>query len=333
MSVVNIRTRPPAAGILWLRGALRLFRRQPIPLVMLTALGLLVSLSLALVPLVGQGLGLLLFPMILLGFLTVCRTADQGAVPGISSYIAGVRNASARLRLLQIGVCYALVVGLVGLAWTLVPDEADTRPKSEAGAIGHRSVPAETPQAAPATPAADKISGAATKPAPAPPSGRTNAAPTASEAEPGADEPANTALTPARLIVVLATMLISIPLQITVLFATTLVAWHDLPAVKALFFGFFAGWRNRTPILINLFGLFGLAFVSMLALGALIALFGLGEEAAQLLLGPVILLLLPICVASSYAMVRDVVADDGGDGAPAQAPARVIDEEPGAPDL
>jgi hypothetical protein len=122
------------------------------------------------------------------------------------------------------------------------------------------------------------------------------------------------------MVVVLAALLISIPLQITVLFATILVAWHDLPAIKALFFGFFAAWRNRAPILINMFGLFGLTFICLLALAALIALLGLSEDTAQILLGPVILLLLPIGVASSYAMVRDIVGQDAG---PPAAPASI----------
>lgn len=331
MSGVSVRTLPAAAGIAWLRGAFRLLGRQPIPMVMLTALGPLLSLSLALVPLLGQGLGLLLFPMILLGMLSVCRTADQGAVPGISSYAAGLRDPAARLRLLQIGVCYALVVGLVGLAWTLVPEEADTRPTKPSGAAvqapgaaQRAAPPAPTASTVPAVPPAEPpLPGATPETAPgaapgAPAAGRSS--PPAADAGPAsAEEAPSLALTPARMFVVLATLLISIPLQITVLFATTLVAWHGLPSIKALFFGFFAGWRNRTPILVNLFGLFGLAFVAMLALAALIALLGLSEETAQVLLGPVILLLLPIGAASSYAMVRDVLAQSD-----AQAPAPAV---------
>jgi hypothetical protein len=309
-SGVHIRTCRAAAGMAWLRGALRLFGRQPIPMVMLIALGPLLSLSLALVPLLGQGLGLLLFPMILLGLLTVCRSADQGLVPGISSYTAGLRDATVRLRLLQIGVVYALIVGLVGLAWTLVPDEAETRPKAPSAAITQHPVPAQAPRTAPDTPQAEGIPGARPSAAPAP--GRPVEPATGSDVSTNPDELPSVSLTPTRLFIILATLLISIPLQITVLFATTLVAWHGLPVVKALFFAFFAGWRNRTPILINLFGLIGLAFVCLLGLAALIALLGLSEETAQVLLGPVILLLLPIGAASSYAMIRDVIAENGG---------------------
>ncbi len=324
MPGVNIRTLPAATGFAWLRAGLRLFARQPIALVMLVALGPLLSLSLALVPVVGQGLGLLLFPMILLGLLTVCRTADQGVMPGISSYLVGLRDPRVRLRLLQIGIVYALVVGLVSLAWTLVPDRADTRPSVVAGADATHPAPAPAPEATPVAPPSDNPADRA--------HGATPSAPPASSApaneRPGADgEGPNVMLTPTRVFVVLATLLISIPLQFTVLFATSLVAWHDQPSIKALFFGFFATWRNRTPILFNLLSLFGLSFVVLMAVAALIGLLGLSEETAQILLGPVVLLLLPIGTASSYAIVRAVIEEDS----PHDGGANAISTEASAP--
>jgi hypothetical protein len=130
------------------------------------------------------------------------------------------------------------------------------------------------------------------------------------------------------------TLLVLIPAQWIVLLATTLVAWHELPSPKALFFGAFAVWRNRAPLLINLFAICGLSFVGVLGTVALLSLAGVADDVVQQLILPVLLLLLPVVTCSGYAMVQDVVQDGAAASAappPAQPPAQATPGPPAAP--
>jgi hypothetical protein len=273
--------------------------------------------------------------MILLGMLNVCRSIDEDRMPGISCYIAGLRDPLVRLRLLQVGVAYALIVGLLSLVWMLVPEEAPGAAAPPAARPASSTPQARSEAPVPPVPgAAGGAPGAATVP-PADGGGRGDDSTDASAgsdterrggagatAQRPADHGASDGqggLTPLHVFVVLGLLLVIVPLQLTMLFATVLVAWDGLPALKAMFFGFFAAWRNRAAIFVNLSGLFGLTFLSLLALGALVSLLALSEESVQFLLLPVILGLLPSWVSSNYVMVRDVLGaerePDAGPGA------------------
>ena len=275
MAELSIRTRNAAAGLAWVRAGMRLFARRPLVIVVLVALGPMLIWSLGLVPIVGTPFALILVPAISIGMLSVCRAVDEGAMPGLASYTAALRDPVARLRLLKIGVYYALVVGALVTAMSFLPDgsSAPSGASPPPGASG----PAETSPA---------------------PSGAP------------VPEVPDLALTPTRLVLFLASLVIWVPLQMTVWFAPALVAWHQLPASKALFFSFFACWRNRAPMLVYLLALLGLVFLAVIALAALIGALNAKETFAQYLLAPLPLLLLAITQTSTLAMYRDVV-DDG----------------------
>jgi hypothetical protein len=289
MAQVNVRVLPAGAGLAWLRGALRLFGRQALPLLVLILLGPLIFLSLLLVPWVGQALCQLLFPGILLGMLTVCRAVELGALPGISCYGAGLRTPTLRLRLLQIGVVSALASVLIGQLWNLAPDAPAPATPTQAVA-----------PAASAPAAGDTVPGAS-QPQPAP------------ATRPDGEEDSVLAHpTPAQLLVAAVSFVLAVPLQVVVLLATALVGWHDMSTPKALFFGLFAGWRNRAAIVVNLFALLGLGFLTLMAVVAVGMLVGLAEGSIQIVLMPVMLLLMAIAVASSYRMVRDILDEPPG---------------------
>lgn len=201
-------------------------------------------------------------------------------MPGLSSYLAALRDPVARWELLKMGVYYALVVGVLVTLWSFVSPEG-----------------AGPSQMAPTPPPTAQAPGAPTAPANPP------AAP-----EPAEQQVPDLSLTPLRAVMLVASALVLVPLQMTVWFAPVLVAWHRMPASKALFFSFFACWRNRAPMLVYLLALFGLACMAVLAFAALIGLLNAKGGLAQLLLAPPPLLVLAIAQTSTLAMYRDVVA-------------------------
>src|ERR1700688_1288730 len=119
MAELTIRTRSGSAGLSWVRTGLRLFARQPLLIVLMVALGPLLLWTLALVPIVGTALSLILVPSASIGMLAVCRAVEQGATPGVANYLAALQDPVARLRLIKIGVFYALVLGALATAWSL----------------------------------------------------------------------------------------------------------------------------------------------------------------------------------------------------------------------
>lgn len=299
MADISIRTRKARAGLLWVQAGLRLFARRPFVIVVLVAFGPLLNWTIGLLPYVGTAFALILFPTISLGMLSVCRAVDEGAIPGLTSYVGVLRDRVARWELFKIGVYYSLVIGVLVTLWSFVPSEA-TGPASSAAPPA--STPPSTAQGttAPTTPANPSV-------APAP-------------FEPQAPD---LTLTPVRAILLFTTLVILVPLQMTIWFAPVLVAWHAMPATKALFFSFFACWRNRAPVLVYLLALFGLACVAVLASALLVDLLNATGGMAQLLLAPPPLLMLAIAQTSTFAMYRDLVAsgpDLSSQHAPAQEP-------------
>lgn len=280
MADVTIRTRKAAAGLAWVQAGLRLFARRPLMILLLVAFGPLLNWTVGMVPIVGTAFALILFPTISVGMLAVCRAVDEGSMPGLSSYLAALRDPVARWELLKMGVYYALVAGVLVTLWSFVSPEG-----------------AGPSQMAPTPPPTAQAPGAPTAPASPP------AAP-----EPAEQQVPDLSLTPLRAVMLVASALVLVPLQMTVWFAPVLVAWHRMPASKALFFSFFACWRNRAPMLVYLLALFGLACMAVLAFAALIGLLNAKGGLAELLLAPPPLLVLAIAQTSTLAMYRDVVA-------------------------
>ena len=286
MAEVSIRTRKAAAGLTWVHSGLRLFARRPLVIIVLVALGPLLNWTIGLLPVIGTAFALMMFPTISLGMLAVCRTVDDGAIPGLANYFAVLRNPAARWELLKIGVYYALVIGALVTIWSLLPTEG-TAPASTTAPPAPVSAPSANGPNAPPT------------------STNPSAAPGPSEAP----EP-DLALTPLRMVMLLSAVVILIPLQMTIWFAPALVAWHAMPATKALFFSFFICWRNRGAMLVYLLALFGLACVAVLAFAALVGLLNAKDGLAQFLLAPPPLLMLAITQTTTLAMYRDLVVDN-----------------------
>jgi len=99
-----------------------------------------------------------------------------------------------------------------------------------------------------------------------------------------------------------------VPVMMAYWYAPVLVAWHDLPAGKALFFSLVACLRNWRVFLVYSVALliFG-AFLPGLVLGILSTMFAsAGQEFATVLTVFVVLILLPTLYASFYVSYRDV---------------------------
>ena len=101
------------------------------------------------------------------------------------------------------------------------------------------------------------------------------------------------------------------PVMMLYWFAPTLVAWHSMPAAKALFFSLFAclmNWRafmayGIASALVLFVAPFLLLFVLMLASG------GALRPGVMALLFPFVLSMMPTLFASFYASYRDIFAE------------------------
>jgi hypothetical protein len=294
MAELTLQTRKAAAGAAWVRAGLRLFVRQPLVTVLTVSLGWLITLSIALVPVVGTAFALIMVPATSVGMLGVCRSVALGEMPGIANYTAALKDPFARMQLLKIGVYYALVAGVLGVALSFMP----------------------------AAPAAHALSA---------PAAATTGADAATDATAGADTAAATpaadsapalpdlTVTPERLLLALVLLLVAVPLEMSIWFAPIFSAWHGMGAGKALFYSLFGCWRNRAPMLVYLLALAGIAFVAVLAFGAVIGAFNIREGVALYLLAPLPLSLLAISKTCAYEMYRDLAGV-----APAPPPAQTV---------
>ena len=84
---------------------------------------------------------------------------------------------------------------------------------------------------------------------------------------------------------VLAAALAYVPILMVTWFAPQLVAWHQLPIAKALFFSFFTCWRNRWPFLVLGAALFALSFAVIFIVTQLMQMFGASPQLASMLFG------------------------------------------------
>ncbi len=114
-------------------------------------------------------------------------------------------------------------------------------------------------------------------------------------------------LTHAQTAWVLGSLVIWVPLQMAIWFAPPLVAWHGMSAGKAMFFSFFACWRNRRPMIVYFLSLIALATLLVLALGAMVDAFSVGETTVGMVLAPLSLVVGAATQTCAYAMYRDIV--------------------------
>ena len=109
---------------------------------------------------------------------------------------------------------------------------------------------------------------------------------------------------------------LSAPLLMAMWLAPPLVGWQHLPALKAMFYSFFACWRNRWPLLTFIGGVLSASLVATVALAAIVDLLVTDRTLGALLIAPVSLALLAIVQGGIFRMYTQIV-----DAAPEDSPA------------
>jgi hypothetical protein len=104
------------------------------------------------------------------------------------------------------------------------------------------------------------------------------------------------------------TLVLSIPVVMGFWFAPVLVAWHRLPAMKSLFFSYFACARNIAALLLFTAALLG-AILAMSVIYVLLASIA-GDALAETMTLPLFLVLTSVLCASIYASYRDIFCED-----------------------
>ena len=112
------------------------------------------------------------------------------------------------------------------------------------------------------------------------------------------------------------------PLMMLFWFAPTLVAWHAMPAAKALFFSLFACLMNWRAFLVygvaSALILFVVPFVALFAM--ILASGGALRPGVITVLFPLMLALMPALFASFYVSYRDVFSQRSEQGGSAEPP-------------
>ncbi len=110
---------------------------------------------------------------------------------------------------------------------------------------------------------------------------------------------------------IVAAALVYLPILMVTWFAPQLVAWHDLPIGKALFFSFFTCWRNRWPFLMLGAALFALSFTVVFIVTQILQMFGASPQLASMLFAPIALMLISVGYATQYPIYRSLIESAG----------------------
>ena len=251
-----IRTLPAGAGLIWLRDAVRLYRRQPFAF---TSLVILYTISVSLlvsVWLVGLPLAAVLIPFGTIGLTLAGRDAERGTMPMPVLLIEPLRIPQQRRALLRLGwVNAGLALVLMVIVWLLGADEF----------ANWKVIDGEIDRA------------------------------TASENFPW----------DAMVVAAIA----YVPVLMLTWFAPQLVAWHGQPLAKALFFSFFACWRNRWPFLTLAAALFAMSWGTIFIVTLLLRAFSASPQLTSMLVAPVALVLISIGYATQYPIYRSLIDD------------------------
>ncbi len=105
----------------------------------------------------------------------------------------------------------------------------------------------------------------------------------------------------------IAAAVIYVPILMLTWFAPQLVAWHGQPVSKAMFFSFFACWRNRWPFLMLIAALFALSFAVIFAVTQSLQVFGASPQLNSMLFAPVALILVSVGYATQYPIYRSLI--------------------------
>lgn len=99
-----------------------------------------------------------------------------------------------------------------------------------------------------------------------------------------------------------------VPILMLTWFAPQLVAWHGQTIGQALFFSFFACWRNRWPFLTLASALFALTFGTVFIATQTLQALGASPQLASMLFAPVVLILISIGYATLYPIYRSLIS-------------------------
>jgi CHASE2 domain-containing sensor protein len=102
-------------------------------------------------------------------------------------------------------------------------------------------------------------------------------------------------------------VLLYTPVLMLTWFAPQLVAWHRQPVAKALFFSFFACWRNKWPFLVLGLILMALSLGVGYLTTELLRAFGLSPQVTSMLFAPVAMVMTSISYATQYPIYRAII--------------------------
>jgi hypothetical protein len=114
---------PARTGWLWLREGMTMFRRQPGPLTTLLFIGMLASVTLSALPLVGPFLAVLLVPAFSMAVLGGCALIDRNERILLPVFMTGLRK-PVLPRMLKLGIIYLGLIIVLTIATHFLVDDA-----------------------------------------------------------------------------------------------------------------------------------------------------------------------------------------------------------------
>jgi hypothetical protein len=113
---------------------------------------------------------------------------------------------------------------------------------------------------------------------------------------------------------------VSTPILMAMWLAPPLVGWQHLTAAKAMFYSFFACWRNRWPLLIFIGSAVGAGSLAIVALITIVTLVVPTPAAGAVLIAPLTLALMAIVQGGIFRMYMQVVDTTPDDQATPASP-------------
>ena len=136
---MKLKTVPARQGMRWAQQGIRAFMKRPMAFAALFAAFMFVVFVLALLPVIGALLGLMLLPLVTLAFMLATRTVVAGGLPTPMVFIAPLRAERSRVvSLLWLGGLYAVTTfavmwlssvvdgGALGALMDTIPADQDT---------------------------------------------------------------------------------------------------------------------------------------------------------------------------------------------------------------
>jgi hypothetical protein len=303
MQALKLRGRD---GWRWISAGWQMFRRQPFSFMALLFFFWLVLLcSSALIGWFAQGIGLLLpgvsvdfvatigsllfaalTPALTVGFLQACRVAASGiAIHPLLLFAPFRAGRKTVTRLLSLGIIQMLVLILILLA------------TNDSDVIRSSPPPARPAATAGAATSAAKIDERSDEK-------RDPAAPSAADEEE----------MQRRVRELTIQCLAYLPVALLMWYAPMLVAWHDVPVGKSLFFSLVGVWRNRAAFIVYGIGWLAIWMSLSIVIAVVSLIVGVGNVAA-IVVAPLAMVLLTCMYCSMYQTYATVYVET-----PAEAP-------------